>query len=436
VRISHVSALQIFDSRGTPTIEAEVVLENGARGRGQAPSGISTGKCEAFELRDGDPALFRGKSVERAVTHVNTEIARAIHGMPAEDQNGIDHVLIGLDGTKNKMRLGANAILAVSMAVAKASARAKNMPLFESLGQDKGNLLPLPQIQIFGGGAHADHRIDIQDFLVIAIGAKTYAESLRMTFEVYLAARDVLMERHLYYGVADEGGYWPAFSTNDEVLQTLVEAIERAGYEPGKQVSIALDIAAAELFDEAGGCYRLSQDKKTFSSTQFMELIVHWCETYPIVSIEDPMSDTDWEGWRRLHASLDRRIQLVGDDLFCTNESRINKGIAQQVANAVLIKPNQVGTVSETLAAIRCVQEAGWLPIISARSGETEDTFISHLAVATNAGQLKVGAFSRGERIAKWNELLRIERELGERARFVGGATFQSLGNYAFRDPE
>lgn len=431
MRISRVSGLQIFDSRGTPTVEAEVILENGARGHGLVPSGMSTGSCEALELRDGDPARFRGKSVERAVAHVNTEIARAIHGMPAEDQGRIDRVLIELDGTESKMRLGANAILAVSMAVAKASATAKGLPLFEYLGQGKGNLLPLPQIQIFGGGAHADYRIDIQDFLVIAVGAKSYAECLQMTFDVYLAAKDTLKERGLYYGVADEGGFWPAFSTSDEVLQTLVEAIQRAGYEPGKEIAIALDIAAAELFDEASGRYRLSQDRKTLSSTQFMELMVRWCEAFPIISVEDPMSDTDWEGWKKLHASLGRRIQLVGDDLFCTNERRIHEGIAQQVANAVLIKPNQVGTVSETLAAIRCVQEAGWLPIISARSGETEDTFISHLAVATNAGQLKVGSFSRSERMAKWNEILRIEHELGKRARFVGGTIFQSPRNFA-----
>jgi enolase len=429
VRIVRVSGLQIFDSRGTPTVEAEVALENGARGRGLVPSGISTGSCEALELRDGDAARFRGKSVERAVAHVNTEIARAIHGMSAEDQGGIDRVLIELDGTENKMRLGANAILAVSMAVAKASATAEELPLFEYLGQGKGNLLPLPQIQIFGGGAHADYRVDVQDFLVIAVGAKSYAECLQMTSDVYLAAKDTLKERGVYYGVADEGGFWPAFSTSDDVLQALVEAIERAGYEPGEEIAIALDIAATELFDEASGSYRLSQDGKTLSSAQLMELMVRWCEAFPIISLEDPMSDTDWEGWKKLHASLGRRIQLVGDDLFCTNDRRIYEGFVQQVANAVLIKPNQVGTVSETLAAIRCVQEAGWLPIISARSGETEDTFISHLAVATNAGQLKVGSFSRSERMAKWNEILRIERELGERARFVGGTIFQNPRN-------
>jgi enolase len=423
--IADVSAFQIFDSRGNPTVEAEVVLENGARGRGLVPSGASTGSAEAHELRDGDPLRFRGKSVQRAVGHVNHEIASALKGMDAQEQADIDRVLIELDGTPTKGRLGANAILAVSMAVANAIANNNGKPLFLSLGE--GTLLPLPEMQIIGGGAHADYRTDVQDFLVMAIGAQTYSQALEVSFNVYNAAREILKERKQFYGVADEGGFWPEFSSNEDALQLLVEAIQRAGHVPGKDVAISLDIAASDLFKKASGKYCFAREDKEFSSEQFLELMLRWCETYPIVSLEDPFAQNDWYGWRRISAELQGKVQLVGDDLFCTNPRLIKQGIDEGVANAVLIKPNQIGTVTETLAAIELTQRAGWLPIVSARSGETEDTFISHLAVATDAGQMKVGSFSRGERMAKWNEVLRIERALAGRARFLGAGILGSL---------
>ena len=427
MRITHVHAFQIFDSRGNPTVQAEVVLEGGIRGRGLVPSGASTGSHEAVELRDGDPSRFRGKSVEQAVQHVNNEIARAVLGMDSGDQAAIDRILVDLDGTPNKARLGANAILAVSMAVADAAANAGRKMLFESLSDGQGTLLPLPEVQIFGGGAHADHRTDVQDFLLVAVGARTYLESLEMMFNAYHTARDVLKERDKLFGVADEGGYWPEFSTNESVLQLLVEVIERAGYVPGRDVAISLDIAASDLFDPQTGLYRFAREDREFSSEHFAELMEGWCEKFPIVSLEDPMSESDWEGWARIHAALSDKIQIVGDDLFCTNQELIKRGVDAGIANAVLIKLNQIGTVTETLAAIRLTQQAGWLPIISARSGETEDAFISHLAVATNAGQLKVGSFSRSERMAKWNEVIRIQQALGTRSRFLGGDIFRGL---------
>jgi len=427
LRIAQVHAFQIFDSRGNPTVQADVVLEGGIRGRGLVPAGASRGSREALELRDGNSSRFRGRSVQRAVRHVNDEIAKAVHGMDSGDQASIDRVLVELDGTANKARLGANAILAVSMAAADATANARGKMLFETLTEGTGSLLPLPEIQIFGGGAHADHRTDVQDFLLVAVGARTYLESLEIIFNVYNTARDVLKERNRLFGIADEGGYWPEFSTNEEILQLLVEVIRRAGYEFGRDVAISLDIAASDLFDQHTGVYRFAREHREFSSKQFAELMLGWCEKYPIISLEDPMSESDWDGWARLRSELGDKIQLVGDDLFCTNQELIKRGIEAGIANAVLIKPNQIGTVTETLAAIRLTQQAGWLPIISARSGETEDAFISHLAVATDAGQLKVGSFSRGERMVKWNEVIRIQQTLGERARFLGGSIFRGL---------
>jgi enolase len=299
--------------------------------------------------------------------------------------------------------------------------------LCESLTEDRGSLLPLPEIQIIGGGAHADHRTDVQDYLLIAMGARTYLESLEVIFNAYNTARDVLKERNKLCGIADEGGYWPEFSTNEEILSLLVEVIERAGYAPGKDLAISLDIAASDLFDPQTGLYRFAHEKKEFTSKQFADLMLEWCEKYPIISLEDPMSEADWDGWLQLRVVLGDKIQLVGDDLFCTNQELIQRGIDAGIANAVLIKLNQIGTVTETIAAIQFTQKAGWRPIVSARSGETEDAFISHLAVATNAGQLKVGSFSRSERMAKWNEIIRIERRLGTRARFIGGDVFGGL---------
>lgn len=422
MKIQSVSAFQIYDSRGNPTIEAEVSLENGMVGRGLVPSGASTGQFEALELRDGDPDRFRGKSVFKAIGNILNEIAPAIKGRNVLDQRGLDETLIQLDGTQEKSRLGANALLAVSMAAANASALAQGLPLFRSLGS--GTILPLPEIQIFGGGAHAHWRTDIQDFLIIAKGAKTYEESLEMTFHVFHAAGDLMRKRGTYFGVADEGGYWPEFKNNQDVFEALMQSIENAGYTPGEEIAISLDIAASDLFDAETGLYRLRLDDRSFDSDAFAELLMGWCEKYPVISIEDPMADTDLSGWEKFSKALSHRIQIIGDDLFTTNLTRIRSGIDKKLANAVLIKLNQIGTVTETLDAITLTQEAGWNPVVSARSGETEDAFITHLAVATNAGQLKVGSFSRSERMAKWNEGLRIARQLGKDARFLGWEGF------------
>ena len=426
MKIKSVSAFQIFDSRGNPTVEASVELENGICGSGLVPSGASTGRHEALELRDGDPARYGGKSVFKAIGHVNGEIARAVAGRDVGDQAGLDEALIALDGTPNKSRLGANAILAVSMAAARAAAAARGLPLFESLGEGRGTLLPLPEIQIFGGGKHADGRIDLQDFMIVALRAKTYEEALETTFNVFHAASAVLKERGLLAGVADEGGYWPLFERNEDVFGALIESIERAGYAPGREVGLSLDVAATDLFRD--GCYGLGLDRRRFTSGEFAALMIEWVGKYPIVSIEDPMAEDDWEGWQRVRAAIGHRCQLVGDDHFTTNLARIERGIAAGTANAILIKLNQIGTVTETVRAIRRTQAAGWLPIVSARSGETEDAFIAHLAVATDAGQLKVGSFSRGERMSKWNEVLRIQRHLGARARFTGAHIFARAG--------
>ncbi len=425
MKIKNVAAFQIYDSRGFPTVEAEVELDNGTTGRGLVPSGASTGQYEALELRDGDKARFRGKSVFRAIGHVNGEIAAALRGVEVSDQSAVDQMLIQLDGTANKSRLGANAILSVSMAVAHAAAAEAGRPLFEYLGGGAGTLLPLPEIQILGGGAHAEWRTDVQDFLVIALGARSYGETLEMTHNVYHAAGTIMSERGKRFGLADEGGFWPDYASNEEALDTLVQAIERAGYQPGREVAISLDIAASDLYDETTGKYRFRLEKQEFTSDEFADLMIGWCRRYPVISIEDPMADTDWTGWAKVCAAIGKTVQLIGDDLFTTNVQRIQRGIEAKIANAVLIKLNQIGTVTETMEAIRLTQTAGWLPVISARSGETEDSFISHLAVATNAGQLKVGSFARSERMAKWNEVLRIERLLGSRARFEGGNIYR-----------
>jgi enolase len=427
ITIQSLGAYQIYDSRGNPTVEAEIRLNNGVRGYGRAPSGASTGQYEALERRDGDAARFQGKSVFNVVQAIETEIARGLEGRDVFDQEALDRALIELDGTQNKSRLGANATLAVSMAACDAAARASSRPLFEYLGQGEGTLLPLPEIQIIGGGAHANWRTDIQDFLIIATGAKSYNEVLEITHNVYHAAGDLLKRQRRYYGLADEGGFWPEFAANEEPLDFLVQAIEEAGYTPGSEAAISLDIAASDLFDPATGRYRLRLDQRSYESAEFIDLMIDWCRRYPVVSLEDPAADTDWAGWQRIARTLGGRVQLVGDDLFTTNVARIHTGIERRAANAVLIKLNQIGTVTETIQAIRLVQRHGWLPIVSARSGETEDAFISHLAVGTNAGQLKVGSFARGERTAKWNEVIRIARELGSRARFLGAEIFKRL---------
>lgn len=420
MKIKAIDAFQIYDSRGNPTIEAVVTLENGLSGAGLVPSGASTGQFEAHELRDGDPAKFAGKSVFKAIHHIRTEIAEAVVGREAEDQRGIDAVLNELDGTENKSRLGANAILGVSMAAAQAAASALGLPLYASLGGGGGTLLPLPEIQILGGGAHANWRTDVQDWLVMATGARNYDETLEITFGVFHAAGEIMKGRGSLYGAADEGGYWPEFRSNEEAFEVFAMAVDRAGYTLGEEASLSLDIAASDLYDETTGLYRLRLDGKEYDSDAFADLMIRWCRDYKVASIEDPAADTDWNGWERVYQACGAHTQIIGDDLFTTHLQRIREGIRRGVANSVLIKLNQIGTVTETLDAIRLTQEAGWAPVISARSGETEDAFIAHLAVATNAGQLKVGSFCRSERMVKWNECLRIARSLGTAARFIG----------------
>lgn len=422
MKIQHVDALQIFDSRGNPTIEVIVTLDDGSQGHGLVPSGASTGQFEAHELRDNDAQHFAGKSVGQAIDNVRIHIASALKGMPADSQREIDMAMIELDGTSDKSRLGANAILGVSMAVANAVAISQKRPLFESLSNGTGVTLPLPEIQIFGGGAHANWRTDLQDWLVIATGANSYSETLEITFNVYRAAGEILKSRNALFGCADEGGYWPAFRCNEEAFDTFAEAVTAAGYTLGKEASLSLDIAASDLYDAKTKQYSLKLDGKTYDSVAFIDQLIKWCQHYKVISIEDPAADTDWDSWQQFYSACAGQLQIIGDDLFTTNPARIARGIEQNIANSVLIKPNQIGTVSETLDAITLTQQAGWAPVISARSGETEDAFISHLAVATNSGQLKVGSFTRSERMVKWNECLRIERHLGRKAKFKGAS--------------
>lgn len=422
MRIRSVRGLQVFDSRGEPTVDVEVTLEDGTCGHAIVPSGASTGSHEALELRDQRQDYLGGKSVLRAVAHVDREIAQSLCGQDVFAQETIDSQLIELDGTPNKARLGANAILGASMACAVAAANCRRQPLYEYLGQGRGTLLPLPEIQIVGGGAHAGHVIDVQDFMVVAVGATSYAQTLEITSNVYHAAARILRESGKLLGVADEGGFWPVVESNEAVFGLVMSAIHQAGYAPGVDVAISLDLAASDLYRD--GRYHLRSEGRSFTTRQFIELVLGWLRNYPIISVEDPLAEDDWQGWQEITTSVGDRVQLIGDDLFTTNVARIERGITTGAANAVLIKLNQVGTVSETIAAVRCTQDNGWCPVVSARSGETEDTFISHLAVATNAGQLKVGSFSRSERMSKWNEVLRIERSLGERARFIGRDIF------------
>lgn len=418
MKIKSIDAWQVFDSRGNPTLEAEVELGSGIKASAIVPSGASTGRFEALELRDEDPERFAGKSVTQAIDNIKKEISLALIGKDVDEQAELDHLLIELDGTKNKTRLGANAILGVSMALARASAVAKQQPLFKSLADGEGTLLPLPEIQIIGGGAHSGGRIDIQDFMIICTGAESYPQCLEMTFNVFRQCGRLLKEQGKLTGVADEGGYWPEFDTNEEVFAVLLEAIERAGYRAGEDIHISLDIAASEFY--AGGEYHLKLEDRALNPDQFYQLIAGWCRQYPIISIEDPFAEDDIEHWKKLTSDFGGQLQIIGDDLFTTDVNRVTWGKKHELANSVLIKPNQIGTVTETMTCIRKTQEFGWMPVISARSGETEDPFIAHLAVATNAGQLKVGSFSRSERMVKWNEVIRISRQLGDNARFLG----------------
>ena len=423
--IKRIKARQVFDSRANPTVEVDVELECGIVGRGTVPSGASTGVFEALELRDGDPSSFQGKSVFKAVNNVNEVIAPRVIGMDATRQSVLDQAMIALDGTANKSKLGANAILGVSMAAAWAAANACGVPLYRYLGGANAKTLPVPQVQIIGGGMHANMSIDIQDFLVIPVGAPTYAKAIEMVANVYHGTKAVFSAHGKPVSIADEGGFWPTFDTNVEGLDLLVEGIQKAGYTPGKDVAIALDVAASHFYKD--GKYRFAVESRERNSEEFAELLAEWVRKYPIISVEDGMAEDDWAGWKTLSDKLRGKVQLIGDDVFTTNAERIQRGIDQQIANAVLIKMNQIGTITETLDAIEQTKNAGYLPVISARSGETEDTTIVHLAIATNAGQLKVGSIARTERTVKWNELLRIEEALGEEAIYPGAKIFDRV---------
>jgi enolase 1/2/3 len=421
--ISGVFAREILDSRGNPTVEVEVQLDSGAWGRAAVPSGASTGKREAVELRDGDAQRYRGKGVQRAVKNVEETIAAEIEGMEATEQAAVDQALLELDGTPNKAALGANAILAVSLAVARAGADEVGLPLYAYLGGVGARLLPVPLMNVINGGAHADNGLDIQEFMLVPAGAESFRTALRMGVEVFHTLKDLLHERGLSTGVGDEGGFAPALGSNVAALDLFLTAIERAGYRPGEDVFLALDVAASELA-ESGGRYRLARDGAVRSGDEMIAMYESLLERYPIVSIEDGLGEDDWGGWGALTRRLGARVQLVGDDLFVTNPAIIQQGIKNGIANAVLVKVNQVGTLTETLQAIELAKRAGYGTVISHRSGETEDTFVADLAVAVNAGQIKTGSVARTDRTAKYNQLLRIEEELGHAASFPGRSLY------------
>jgi enolase len=419
IRISEIKAREVLDSRGNPTVEAEVHLVSGKLGRAIVPSGASTGEHEAVELRDGDAERFLGKGVLKAVSHVNREISKALTGMDASDQRALDRKMIELDGTKNKGRLGANAILAVSMAAARAAAAEYGLPLYLYLGGAGANLLPCPMMNILNGGAHADNNVDFQEFMVMPVGARAFADGLRWGVEVFHTLKGVLKKRGYNTAVGDEGGFAPSLKSNVEAIEVVLEAIQQAGYKPGAEIAIALDPAASEFYQDGKYVFKKS-DKSAKTSEEMVRYWAKWAGDYPIVSLEDGLAEDDWEGWATLTQELGGKIQLVGDDLFVTNTERLQQGIDRKVANSILIKVNQIGTVSETLDAIDLARRNGYTSVISHRSGETEDTFIADLAVATGAGQIKTGSASRTDRIAKYNQLLRIEEELRDSARFPG----------------
>ena len=431
-KITRVHARQVLDSRGNPTVEADVLLESGAFGRAAVPSGASTGEHEALELRDGDKSKYLGKGVLKAVANVNSEIAKAVTGTDAADQRALDHKMITLDGTPTKSRLGANAVLAVSMAAARAAAVAVKQPLYKYLSRystdSSANLLPVPMMNILNGGAHADSSVDFQEFMAMPVGAPSFSEALRWGVEVFHALKAALKKHGYSTAVGDEGGFAPSCKSNEEAIQIVLEAITAAGYKPGEQISIALDPAASEFYDKASGKYVFKKsDKSVHSSAEMAAYWTSWVEKYPIVSLEDGMAEDDWSGWKTLTQNVGsktskKKIQLVGDDLFVTNTERLSRGINEGIANSILIKLNQIGSVTETIDAIELARKAGYNSVISHRSGETEDTFIADLAVATAAGQIKTGSGSRTDRIAKYNQLLRIEEELDGAARFNGKA--------------
>ena len=423
MKIQRVHAREVLDSRGQPTIEVDVVLKNGALGRATVPSGASTGEHEAVELRDGGKR-YLGKGVERAVRNVNRVLGPRLRGREAKDQGGIDRFMIELDGTPDKRNLGANAIVGISLAVAQAQAKASGLPLYRYLGGSRAKTLPVPMLNVLNGGVHADNNVDVQEFMIIPFGMKSFAEALRAGAEIFQTLKKVLHSRAYSTSGGDEGGFAPRLKSNDEAIELLLEAVTQAGYKPADQVALGLDVAASEFFE--GGTYIFRKSDGARRDGEAMtRLYEDWARQYPIVSIEDPLSEDDWEGWRMLTEVLGDKVQLVGDDIFVTNKARLHRGIQSRVANSILIKVNQIGTLSETLETMRLAKKSGYTTVISHRSGETEDATIADLSVATNAGQIKAGAPCRGERTAKYNQLLRIEEELGKRAIFAGKKAFQ-----------
>lgn len=423
--IADVYAREVLDSRGNPTVEVEVTLESGIKGRAIVPSGASTGAHEAVELRDDDKSRYLGKGVLKAVANVNDIIAPEVIGMDALDQAKIDKMMIALDGTPNKGKFGANAILAVSMAVARAAAEALDVPLYVYLGGFNAKQLPVPMMNIVNGGAHADNNVDVQEFMVLPVGAPSFKEALRMGAEIFHNLKSVLKGKGLNTAVGDEGGFAPNFTSNEDALGSIIEAIEKAGYTPGKDVFLGMDVASTEFYKD--GKYTLEGEGKSFTSAEFVDLLASWVDKYPIITIEDGCSEDDWEGWKLLTEKLGGKIQLVGDDLFVTNTERLAKGIKDGIGNSILIKVNQIGTLTETFDAIEMAKRAGYTAVVSHRSGESEDSTIADIAVATNAGQIKTGAPSRTDRIAKYNQLLRIEDQLGDLAQYKGLESFYNL---------
>jgi enolase len=421
--IADIVAREILDSRGNPTVEADVILSSGVVGRAAVPSGASTGEHEAIELRDNDKERYLGKGVQMAVQNIEETIAPALAGSDATDQMSIDQALIELDGTPNKGNLGANAILAVSLATARAAAQELGLPLWRYLGGPLTRVMPVPMMNILNGGAHATNTVDLQEYMIIPVGAETFAEGLRMGTEVFHSLKKVLVKRKLSTGVGDEGGFAPDLKSDEEAITVVLEAIEAAGYQPGQQIALALDCAASELFKDGKYTFKKS-GAGTRDASGMVDLYTQWIDKYPIVSIEDGLAEDDWDGWKQLTEAIGERCQLVGDDLFVTNTERLSRGIEEGIANSILIKVNQIGTLTETLEAIEMARSAGYLSVISHRSGETEDTFIADLAVGTGAGQIKTGSASRTDRVAKYNQLLRIEQQLGGAAEYPGGAIY------------
>ncbi len=424
-KIKSVIAREILDSRGNPTLEADITLESGAMGRAAVPSGASTGEREAIELRDDDKSRYLGKGVQKAVGFVNNEIASAMIGMDINDQAAIDNKMIALDGTENKSNFGANALLAVSLAAAQTAAISNGKALYANIGGDAAVTLPVPMMNIINGGEHANNSVDLQEFMIVPVGAPTFKEALRYGTEVFHALKDVLNAKGLNTAVGDEGGFAPDLSSNEEAIEVILEAIKNAGYEAGKDIYLGLDAAASEFFED--GVYNLKSENKSFTSAEFVDYFADWVERYPIITIEDGMDENDWDGWDLMTQKLGDKVQLVGDDLFVTNTKILKQGIDKSIANSILIKVNQIGTLTETLNAIDMAHEAGYTAVVSHRSGETEDTTIADLAVATNAGQIKTGSLSRSDRVAKYNQLLRIEEALGDKAVYAGMSAFKHL---------